>query len=43
MVYKNAAAKVKKLDAKVMRTFASGNVEVASDHLPVFVDVELAR
>ena len=43
MVYKNAAAKVKKLDAKVMRTFTSGNVEVASDHLPVFVDVELAR
>ena len=43
LVYKNAAAKVEKLEAKVMRTFSSGDVTVASDHLPVYVDVRISE
>lgn len=41
MVYKNAADKVKLEEAKVLTTFASGDVKVASDHLPVYVDISL--
>ena len=41
MVYKNAASRVKLLDAKVPVNFKSGDVKTASDHLPVYVDVKI--
>ena len=41
MVYKNAASKVKNLGGKVCREFSNGDVTVASDHLPVYVDVKI--
>lgn len=43
MVYKNAADKVKKTGAAVCKTFQSGDVTVASDHLPVYVDVTITQ
>ena len=43
MVYKNAAAKVRKLDGRVCKEFYGGDVTVASDHLPVYVEVEITR
>lgn len=43
MVYKNAADRVKTGEAKVPTVFKSGDVTVASDHLPVYVDVTISR
>ena len=43
MVYKNASQRVKLLDSGVAAEFKTGDVTVASDHLPVFVKVELAQ
>ena len=40
MVYKNAADRVSLKEAKIATDFKSGDVTVASDHLPVYVDVE---
>ena len=41
MVYRNAASRVELLEAEVPVAFKSGDVRVASDHLPVYVDVKL--
>lgn len=41
MVYKNAKGKVDVLEAKVCREFNSGNVAVASDHLPVYLKIRI--
>ena len=41
MVYKNASKRVKLLDNGVAAEFKTGDVTVASDHLPVFVKVKL--
>ncbi len=43
MVYKNAVKKVEVLDAQIPTAFKSGDVTIASDHLPVYVDVKLAE
>lgn len=43
MVYKNAADRVKLLDAQIPTTFSTGDVKVASDHLPVYVDIEILQ
>lgn len=40
MVYKNAAKRVKLLDSGVATEFKTGDVTIASDHLPVFVKLE---
>ena len=39
MVYKNAADRVKVTGAQIPVEFNTGDVTVASDHLPVYVDV----
>ena len=39
MVYKNASSRVKSLGGKVVTKFTTGDVKVASDHLPVYADV----
>ena len=41
MVYRNAASRVKLLSSGIVSDFKSGDVTVASDHLPVFVKVKL--
>ena len=41
MVYRNAASRVKVLDAAIPTVFATGDVKVASDHLPVYVKFEI--
>lgn len=41
MVYKNAVHKVKVLEAEVCRKFNSGDVAVASDHLPVYMKIRI--
>lgn len=41
MVYKNAVGKVKVLETEVCKKFSSGNVEVASDHLPVYIKIRI--
>ena len=41
MVYKNAYKRVKVLESKVCKQFNSGDVAVASDHLPVYVRIEI--
>ena len=41
MVYKNAREKVQVIDARVCREFNSGNVAVASDHLPVYLKIRI--
>ena len=43
MVYKNASDRVKLLDSQIPTTFSSGDVKVASDHLPVYVDIEILQ
>ena len=37
----SAAAPVNVLDAKVCHKFETGDPEMASDHLPVYVELEL--
>jgi endonuclease/exonuclease/phosphatase family metal-dependent hydrolase len=39
MVYKNAADRIELKDAKIPVKFTTGDVAVASDHLPVYVDI----
>ena len=41
MVYKNASKRVKVLESKVCTQFNSGDVTVASDHLPVYVRITI--
>lgn len=41
MVYNNAASRVSALRASVPTAFSSGDVTVASDHLPVFMEVRI--
>ena len=41
MVYKNAREKVQVIEAKVCREFNSGNVAIASDHLPVYLKIRI--
>lgn len=42
MVYNNASSRVSILQASVPTVFSSGDVTVASDHLPVFMKVQIA-
>ena len=39
MVYRNASSRVELQAAEVPAEFKSGDVTIASDHLPVYVDV----
>jgi endonuclease/exonuclease/phosphatase family metal-dependent hydrolase len=39
MVYKNAVDRIELKDAKIPVKFTTGDVAVASDHLPVYVDI----
>ena len=41
MVYRNASSRVELHAAKVPTEFKSGDVKIASDHLPVYVDVTI--
>ncbi|MCR5519614.1 MAG: endonuclease/exonuclease/phosphatase family protein [Bacteroidales bacterium] len=41
MVYKNAAGRVEVKDARVCKSFVTGDVKVASDHLPVLVKIKI--
>ena len=41
MVYKNAADRIELKEAGIATVFSTGDVTVASDHLPVYVDIVL--
>ena len=41
MVYRNASSRVELQSAEVPTAFKSGDVKIASDHLPVYVEVTI--